>query len=418
MKRRFPRYRDLKEFLTFKPFEIDGVKRRLASAHTIADIRRIAKARTPSGPFHYVDGAAEDEIAIGRVRAYYRDLEFQPSVLRDVSVNDPGTDLFGRRMRLPFGFSPTGFTRMMRTEGERAVASVAGRQGIPYALSTMGTTSIADLAEAAPDAHRWFQLYLWKDRDRSRQFIEIAKKTGYEALVVTVDVPAGGNRLRDLRNGMTIPPQLTMKTLIDASYRPHWWFDFLTTEPLRFAFADEDAGVTAAELAAQLYDPAATIEDLPWMREAWGGPLIVKGVQRLDDAKRIADFGVDGIILSNHGGRQLDRAPIPLRLLPEVAEAVDKRVTVMIDSGITSGGDIVAALARGASFAWVGRAYLYGLMAGGEAGVTRVVEILETEIVRTMKLLGVQSIGELNPDHVRLADEIQARHLQRALSRP
>lgn len=403
MSRRIPSYQALRSLLRFKKFEPNGIKRRLAAAHTIEDLRRIAKRRTPSGPFDYVDGAAEEEITLGRVRQYFRDVEFQPRIFQDVSRNVLTTRLFGREYRLPFGFAPTGFTRMMHHEGEKAVVRSALRHGIPYALSTVGTTSIAALAQTAPDAHRWFQLYLWKDRERSKAFIEAAQLHGYQALVLTMDVPAAGNRLRDLRNGMTIPPQLTLKTLLDASYRPNWWFNFLTTEPLQFGFSEENAGV-AADIAGQLYDPGVTLDDLGWIRDLWTGPLIVKGVQTLQDARAVVDAGADGIVVSNHGGRQLDRAPIPLRLLPSVVDAVGGRATVMVDTGITTGADIVAALAAGADFVWVGRAYLYGLMAAGEAGVNRAVEILESEVVRTMKLLGVQRIDELNRGHVRLPE--------------
>lgn len=409
MQRRFPRFRDLKGLLSFQPIEWNGTARRLAKAHTIDDLRAIARWRTPAGPFHYVDGAADEEISLQRIRQYYRDLEFQPGVLRDVSVTDPGTELFGQALRLPFGFAPTGFTRLLHAEGERAVVRVAQAKGIPYALSTMGTTSITDLAQAAPQARRWFQLYLWKDRERSLRFIEQAKQGGYDALVVTVDVPTAGNRLRDLRHGMTMPPRLSLKTLLDASHRPNWWFNFLTTEPPRFAFASANENEGAAELVAKLYDTSATVEDLRWMREAWNGPLVVKGVQTLVDAQRVADFGADGIVLSNHGGRQLDRSPIPLRLLPEVVAAVGSQTAVMIDSGINHGADIVAALALGARFTWVGRAYLYGLMAGGEAGVRRTADILESQIVRTLKLLGVQRIDQLHRDHVRLVEELSSR---------
>lgn len=401
MSRRIPSYRELRSMLQFKKFELNGTKRRLASAYTIEDLRRIAKRRTPSGPFDYVDGSAEEEITINKVKQYFRDVEFQPRIFQDVSQSNLTTRVFDREYRLPFGFAPTGFTRMMHHEGEKAVVRSARRNGIPYALSTVGTTSIAALATEAPDAHRWFQLYLWKDRERSKSFIQTAKLNGYQALVLTMDVPTAGNRLRDLRNGMTIPPQLTLKTLLDASYRPNWWFNFLTTEPLKFGFSEENTGV-AADIAGQLYDPCVTLDDIGWIRSLWDGPLIVKGVQTLKDAQLIVDAGVDGIVVSNHGGRQLDRAPVPLRILPQIVDAVGDRATVMLDTGITTGADIVAALAAGADFVWVGRAYLYGLMAGGEAGVNRVVEILESEVVRTMKLLGVQSIGELSREHIRL----------------
>lgn len=401
MTRRMPSYRELRSLLQFKHFEFDGVKRRLAAAHTVADLRRIAKRRTPTGPFDYVDGAAEEETTLCKVRQYFRDVEFQPRLFQDVSECSLTTRLFGRDYRLPFGFAPTGFTRMMHHEGERAVVRAAYRHGIPYALSTVGTTSIEALAETSPEANRWFQLYLWKDRERSKFFIETAKACGYQALVLTMDVPVAGNRVRDLRNGMTIPPQLTLKTLLDASYRPAWWFNFLTTEPLKFGFSEDTTGV-AADIAGQLYDPAVTLDVLDWIRSIWDGPLIVKGVQTLEDAQAIVDAGADGIVVSNHGGRQLDRAPIPLRILPEIVDAVGGRAKVMIDTGITTGADIVAALAAGADFVWVGRAYLYGLMAGGEAGVNKVVEILESEVVRTMKLLGVRSVDQLGREHIRL----------------
>lgn len=401
MKRRIPSYKELRSLLQFKRFEFNALKRRLSSAYTVSDIRQIAKRRTPSGPFDYVDGAAEEEITISRVKQYFREIEFQPRIFKDVSHSDLRTSLFGKEYRLPFGFAPTGFTRMMHHEGEKAVVRSALRHDIPYALSTVGTTSITALAQAAPEAHRWFQLYLWKDRERSKSFIKTAKEQGYEALILTMDVPTAGNRLRDLKNGMTIPPQLTLRTLLDASYRPAWWFNFLTTEPLTFGFSEENSGI-AADIVGQLYDPAVLLDDLKWIKELWGGPLIVKGVQTLEDAQLVVEAGADGIVLSNHGGRQLDRAPIPMRILPQVVDAVGDQALVMLDTGITSGADIVAALAAGADFVWVGRAYLYGLMAGGEAGVDKVVEILEAEIIRTMKLLGVQSVQELNRTHLRL----------------
>ena len=284
--------------------------------------------------------------------------------------------MLGKPAAVPFSFAPTGFTRMMHHEGERAVVRVAERRGIPYALSTMGTTSIEDVAKAAPDARKWFQLYVWKDRSAGEDLMARAKAAGYEALQLTVDVPVAGARLRDARNGFAIPPALTVKTVLDAATHPAWWMNLLTTEPLTFASLSPWSG-TVGDLLDKLFDPTMTIADLEWLRASWDGPLIIKGIQTVEDARRVTDAGADAIVLSNHGGRQLDRAPVPLRLLPDVAEAVGDRTEVWVDTGIMSGADIVAALALGADATMVGRAYLYGLMAGGERGVDRAAEILD-----------------------------------------
>jgi L-lactate dehydrogenase (cytochrome) len=289
----------------------------------------------------------------------------------------------------------------MQTEGERAGAAAAATAGIPFALSTMGTTSIEDVAAAAPGGRNWFQLYMWKDRDRSMALVDRAAKAGYDTLLVTVDVPVAGARLRDKRNGFTIPPQLTARTVIDALPRPAWWFNFLTTEPLAFASLSRWSG-TVADLLDTMFDPAVTYEDLAWIRSQWPGKLVVKGVQSLDDARRLATVGVDAITLSNHGGRQLDRAPVPLQLLPDVAREVGNDIEIHLDTGITSGADIVAAIALGARFTMVGRAYLYGLMAGGRAGVDRMIAIMRGDIERTMRLLGATRLDELVPRHVTL----------------
>lgn len=400
LKRQVPKIKDFAPLLKFKMPEANPTARRLSNAHTIADLRRIAKRRTPAGPFDYTDGAADHEVSIQRSRQAFLDVEFQPGILRDVTNVDMKTTVLGKVSALPFGMAPTGFTRMMHSAGERAVASAAARAGIPYSLSTVGTTSIEDVAAAAPQGRRWFQLYLWKDRELSIDLINSAARAGYDTLIITVDVPTTGNRVRDLRNGMSIPPQLTLKTLLDASYRPEWWINFLTTEPYSFAF-DRTGGGSLSDLVSTLYDSSVTFEDLRWMREIWKGELVVKGIQTVGDAERAFEHGADGIVVSNHGGRQLDRAPVPFHLLPQIVDRVGDRGTIMLDTGITSGADIVAAIALGADFTLIGRAYLYGLMAGGEAGVNRCIEILSAEIERTMKLLGVTSIGELNRDHVR-----------------
>jgi L-lactate dehydrogenase (cytochrome) len=399
--RRLPRPSELAPLLQLKKRSGGLTARRLADAHTIADLRRIARHTTPTGPFEYVDGAADEEIGLRRAREAFADLEFRPGILRDVSHADLSTRVPGGSSELPFGLAPTGWTRMMHSAGERAVVAAAERAGIPYALSTMGTTSIEEVAAAAPDATKWFQLYLWKDRERSLRLISDARAAGYSALLVTVDVPTGGNRVRDVRNGLTIPPQLTLRTFLDAAHRPRWWFDFLTTEPLRFA-ADPTRSGSPGMFANDIFDPSVTFADLAWLREAWPGTLIVKGVQTVADAVAAVEHGADGVVVSNHGGRQLDRAPIPLHLLPAVRKALGDGPTVMLDTGITHGSDIVAAIALGADLALVGRAYLYGLMAGGEAGVTRAIEILAAEAERTLKLLGVPDLAALTPDHVRL----------------
>ena len=400
VKRRLPSPKDLAQLLRFRKFIFSSQKRRLSKALTIYDLRDIAKRRTPQAPFDYTDGGADSESSLDRARAAYEKLEFQPNILRNVKNVDLSVNMLGKVMNMPLGIAPTGFTRMMQTEGEYAGACAAADAGIPYTLSTMGTRSIEDVAAAAPLGRNWFQLYMWKDRDRSMALVDRAKKSGFDTLVLTVDVPVAGARLRDVRNGMTIPPSLTAKTIINAIPRPAWWINFLTTDPLKFASLDSWNG-TVAELLDSMFDPTVTYEDLKWIRKQWTGNLVVKGIQNVGDAVASIEAGADAIILSNHGGRQLDRAPVPLHLLPEVIKEVGNKAEVHVDTGIMHGQDVVAALASGAKFTWIGRAYLYGLMAGGKSGVDKTLEIFRTQITRTMKLLGVSSVAELNPEHVR-----------------
>ena len=400
VKRRIPSPKDLAQLLRFRKIILSPRKRRLTRALTIYDLRDIAKRRTPQAPFDYTDGGADTESSLTRARAAYEKLEFQPKILLNVKDVDLSVQMLGKKMSMPLGIAPTGFTRMMQTEGEYAGACAAADAGIPYTLSTMGTRSIEDVAKAAPTGRNWFQLYMWKDRDRSMALVDRAKAAGFDTLVLTVDVPVAGARLRDVRNGMTIPPSLTSKTILNAIPRPAWWINFLTTDPLKFASLDSWNG-TVAELLDSMFDPTVTYDDLKWIRGQWQGNLVVKGIQNVDDAVMSIEAGADAIILSNHGGRQLDRAPVPLHLLPEVIKAVGNKAEVHVDTGIMHGADVVAALASGAKFTWIGRAYLYGLMAGGKPGVDRTLEILRTQITRTMKLLGARTVAELNPDHVR-----------------
>src|SRR5690348_14800220 len=318
MKRRLPRPGELAPLIGFKRPQLDATKRRLESALTIEDLRRIAKRRTPKAAFDYTDGAAEDELSLARARQAFRDIEFHPAILRNVEKVDTGRTVLGDHVALPFGIAPTGFTRLMQTEGETAGAHAAARAGIPFSLSTLGTQSIEDVKAANPHGRNWFQLYMWKDRDRSMALVERAAAAGFDTLLVTVDVPVAGARLRDARNGMSIPPALTLRTVLNAVPRPRWWFDLLTTEPLAFASLDRWSG-TVGEYLDTMFDPSLTFDDLAWIKAQWPGKLVVKGIQALDDARAVVDRGVDGIVLSNHGGRQLDRAPVPFHLLPSVA---------------------------------------------------------------------------------------------------
>ncbi|MFF2273633.1 alpha-hydroxy-acid oxidizing protein [Agromyces sp. NPDC058136] len=399
VQRQFPNPKELAELMRFKKPELNATKRRLDAALTIADLRTIAKRRTPKAPFDYTDGAAEGELSLARARQAFEDIEFHPGILRNVPEVDTSREVLGGPTALPFGIAPTGFTRMMQTEGEIAGAGAAGAAGIPFTLSTMGTTSIEDVRAANPNGRNWFQLYVMRDRERSYELVHRAAAAGFDTLFFTVDTPVAGARLRDTRNGFSIPPQLTPGTVVNAIPRPAWWVNFLTTPKLEFASLQSTGG-TVGELIDGMFDPTIGWNDLDTIRAMWPGKIVVKGVQTLADAKELAARGVDGIVLSNHGGRQLDRAPIPFHLLPEVAREVGGDLEVHLDTGIMSGADIVASVALGARFTLIGRAYLYGLMAGGRAGVDKTIEILSKQVVRTMKLLEVQTLDELGPQHV------------------
>jgi L-lactate dehydrogenase (cytochrome) len=382
-----------------RPPQLDRTGRRLERAASIPDLRAIARRRTPRPVFDYADGAAEREIGLRRTRETFARVELIPRVLEDVSAVDTSTEILGRPATLPLAFAPTGYTRLFHHEGERAIARVAERAGIPTSLSTAGTTTIEEVAAAAPQARKWFQVYVLYDRDAVGDLVARAHAAGYEALLLTVDVPVAGARLRDVHNQLTFPPNF--KALADIALRPAWWVNLLTTEPLRYASLVEQPE-TVARVAQSQFDPNLTIADLSFLREHWSGPLIVKGILTADDARRVVDLGADGVIVSSHGARQLDLSPTPLEVLPSIVEAIGDRAEVYLDSGILHGGDIVAAVAMGARACLVARSYCYGLMAGGERGVQRALDILRTEIVRTMALLGASAVSDLTPERVRL----------------
>ena len=399
VRRQRPKPNEIFELVQFKRPELNLKKRRLDAALTTYDLRRIAKRRTPRAAFDYTDGAAEAELSMSRSRQAFEDIEWHPDILTPAPHVDASTTILGAPSALPFGIAPTGFTRLMHTEGEVAGASAAGRAGIPFTLSTLGTTSIEDVKAANPHGRNWFQLYVMRDRQISYDLVHRAAAAGFDTLMFTVDAPVAGYRIRDVRNGFSIPPSLTLRTVVDAIPRPWWWIDFLTTPKLEFASLSATGG-TVGELLNSAMDPTISYDDLRIVREMWPGNIVVKGVQTVGDAVKLIDHGVDGIVLSNHGGRQLDRAPVPFHLLPQVVREVGHHATIMVDTGIMNGADIVAAVALGAKFTLVGRAYLYGLMAGGQEGVDRMITILRSEIHRTMALLGVSTLEELQPRHV------------------
>ena len=380
---------------------LNPYKGKLKRAQNIQDLAIIAKKRTPKVVFDYVEGGAVDEIAYSRTRDAFSRIEFNSKVLRDVSKIDTTTKILGKSVDIPICFAPTGYTRLMHHVGEPAVANVAASKNLIYALSTMGTTSPAELAAAVPNSRRWFQLYIMKNRSDSLAVIKQARDSGFETLVLTVDTPVAGLRYRDNRNGLTVPPKIRINTVFAIARKPIWWLNLFTTGKLEFAaFRGWDKPLS--QLAGLIFDPATTIKDITWLRSVWKGPIVVKGIQSVEDAKAVAKLGVQGIILSNHGGRQFDRGPIPLEILPDVVKAVGNKVEVYIDGGVMSGLDALGAIALGAKAVFIGRAYLYGAMANGEAGVDQVIEVMRREFENGMALTGSSNISEVRKTGARI----------------
>jgi L-lactate dehydrogenase (cytochrome) len=404
MKRQLPRWKNIKPLLGWglpkSPFQ----DRKLNSVVNLAELRLLAKRRVPKAVFDYVDGGANDELAYARSQEIYSRVEFKARVLRDVSVIDLKTKILGKESALPIIFAPTGYTRMMHYQGEVMVAKVCDENNLIYNLSTMGTTSSKEVGEQVPKVRRWFQLYLWRDREQSLKFIEEAKAAGFEGLMLTVDTAVGGIKWRDIRNGLTVPPKIGLKTFVDMALKPKWWFNLLTTAPLEFA-TFRNFNKPLSEIAAKVFDPAVTFKDVKWLRSVWQGKLIIKGIQTVSDAQELAKIGVDAIVLSNHGGRQLDRSVVPLELLPAVRTALGPKgsgVEIYIDGAVMSGADCLAAVALGADAVLIGRAYLYGAMAAGKNGVEKVVEILRFEMETALKLMGAKNLSELSPDFINI----------------
>jgi L-lactate dehydrogenase (cytochrome) len=391
----------LRSVLRFRRLELDPVARRLARAASVADLRAIARRRLPRGVFDYIDGGAEDERTMAANAAAFAAVTFRPRVLRDVGEVDTSTTLLGRPLPLPLVLAPTGFTRIADPDGELAVARAASRAGVPYTLSTLSTRSIEEVAGVG-SSPKWFQVYVWRDRGLVKEMIGRAASAGYEALVLTVDTAVLGRRERDVRRGFSLPPKIGPGTLVDGALHPAWTWRFLRSDPVRFANVRDAAGVgdgrtavTLSEYVNTQFDPGLSWRDVEWMRSVWSGPLVIKGVQAVDDARLAADAGVEAIALSNHGGRQLDSAPAALDLVPPVADAVGDRLEIICDGGVRRGSDIVKAVALGARACMAGRAYLYGLGAAGERGVDHVLGLLGADVRRTMALVGASSVAGL-----------------------
>jgi L-lactate dehydrogenase (cytochrome) len=396
----------LRSVLRFRRLELDPVARRLARAASVADLRAIARRRLPRGVFDYIDGGAEDERTMVANAAAFAAVTFRPRVLRDVGHVDPSTTLLGRPLPLPLVLAPTGFTRIADPDGELAVARAAARAGLPYTLSTLSTRSIEEVARVS-GGPKWFQVYVWRDRGLVKEMIDRAATAGYEALVITVDTAVLGRRERDVRRGFSLPPKIGLGTLADGAMHPGWTWRFLRSDPIRFAnvgetmgVADGSTAVTLSEYVNTQFDPGLSWRDVEWMRSVWNGPLIIKGIQTVDDARLAAEAGVEAIALSNHGGRQLDSAPAPIDLVAPVADAVGDRLEIVCDGGVRRGSDIVKAVALGARACMAGRAYLYGLGAAGERGVDHVLGLLDADVRRTMALVGASTVSELRPELV------------------
>ncbi len=376
---------------------------RLSSANNISDLRRLAKRRLPRMVFDYIDGGADDEVTLADNPGRYADYKILFKTLVDIASIDLSTEVMGAQSAAPIIVTPTAAQRLFHPkQGEAAVARAARRAGLIYCLSTLGSTTIEDIAEIT-DGPKWFQVYVWKDRAIVEKALERARAAGFTGVILTVDVPVAGNRERDHVNAFTIPPKINAKTVSQVLARPGYLMDMATSPEIAAAnWADMDTGgLGIIEFLNSQFDRSVTWEDAKWMKEVWGGPFAIKGVCRADDARRCLDIGADAVWISNHGGRQLDTSPATIDTLPDIVSAVRGQADIILDGGIRRGTDIIKAIALGATAVAVGRPYLYGLGAAGEAGVSRALELLISALERDMALTGARKLAELNPDFIR-----------------
>jgi len=372
----------------------------LARCFSIDDVARKARIRLPLGSRNYLDTGGEGEYTLRRNRAAFDQLELIPRQPRNVSDADTATTVLGQRVPLPFVLSPIGAPRMFHHEGELAVARAARHAGIPYGISTLGTTSVEDVA-AQTTTPLWFQTYIWGDRGVIREAIARAKAAGFSALLFSIDTQVRSKREREKRSGLELPnPDLALSTLLEGTLHPSWAWHFLTSPTVSFPNIGPPDQRSLARIS-EMFDGTVTWDDLDWIREIWDGPIVAKGVMGPEEAVSAADHGLDGIIVSNHGGRQLDHVPATIDMLPSIVDAVGDRLEILIDSGFRRGSDIATALALGARAVLLGRAHLYGLAAAGEAGVRHCIDILAQELRMTMQLCGARTVAELHPGMIR-----------------
>jgi len=385
-------------------------------AYNIFDLRDMAMSRTPRGVFEFVDRGTEDEVGLRNNREAFERIKLKPRTLVDVSKRNQEIEFFGHKHKMPIGIAPTGTAGLLWYQGEIALARAAAAAGIPFTLATGSQTSMEKVAEAVPGARLWFQLYMWPDRALSHQLVERAKNAGYEALVVTVDGAAAGNREYNMRNGFTMPFQYTRRNIWDVLKHPRWMFGVLaryimTTGMPRYenypsAIKSKITGLPMGR--ASLRTDSLSWDDLRQLRQIWPRKLIVKGILHPQDAVLAADCGADAVVVSNHGGRNLDVTMAPIEVLPDILQALDGRIPVIVDSGFRRGSDVVKALALGADMVYVGRSTLYGVGAGGEAGATRAINIFREEIDRVMALIGCPDVAGLNSDYLVLPKNVKA----------
>ena len=400
----------VKELL--KMISLGGAPKGVDALHSVDDVRRYAQKRLPKMIYDFIYGGSNDEITLAANRNDFSKITFCPRMLTDVTHREMGTKVAGVDLDFPVMVSPAGLLRVAHTEGELAIARATGKTGVVFVVSTAASWSMEEIAEAATGP-LWFQLYLWRDRNIMKSLVERAGEAGYQALMVTVDLQVVGKRERDLRNGLSIPPKISLSNALDSARRPRWLMDTIKNPPVALrnfiGVAEGDDTISHSEFFNQhLINSSANWEDLKWVKELWNGPLLVKGIVTPDDALKAVDLGVDGIVVSNHGGRQLDGLPSALRSMVDIVQAVEGRVDIILDGGIRRGADVVKAMALGAKAVMTGRSWIWGLAAGGQRGVARVHEIFSQEIDQTLALLGRTRLSEIDASAVVLPESWKA----------